>query len=176
MKCFFVKGDYSDADYVSEVIWLSDEEFDRFKPLIDAIGSFQPYITEWQWEYSNWHGEKTPEEIYSQFPKELVREFERKVVNRLSRPEDCYIHTIVEFREMVFTDDALIKGSYQEVMEHRNPETVRKMDDYNRRVQELLVYKRPKDGKNVLSIPFNEMTPEEDKILQEYENLWKEYI
>ena len=115
MRYFFVKGDYNDADYASNVIQLTDEEFDKFKPLIDAIGNFQPYITEWQWEYSNWHGEKTPEETYSQFPKELVKEFERKVVNRLYAPDDCYIHTIVEFRELKFTDEPLIMGEFQEI-------------------------------------------------------------
>ena len=160
MRYFFVKGDYNDGDYASNIIQLSDEEFNKFKPLIDAIGNFQPYITEWQWEYCNWHGEKTPEETYSQFPKELVKEFGRKVINRLYAPDDCYIHTIVEFRELKFTDEPLITGGFQEIDAHRTPETIKKMEDYNKRVQELLAYKRPKDGKNICSIPFKEMTPE----------------
>ena len=63
-----------------------------------------------------------------------------------------------------------------EIEAHRTPETIKKMEDYNKRVQELLAYKRPKDGKNICSIPFKEMTPEENKIYQEYENLWKDYI
>jgi hypothetical protein len=50
------------------------------------------------------------------------------------------------------------------------------MEDHSKRVQELLAYKRSKDGKNICSIPFNEMTPEEDKIYQEYKNLWKDYV
>ena len=176
MRYFFVKGDYNDADYASNIIQLTDEEFNKFKPLIDAIGNFQPYITECQWEYSNWHGEKTPDETYSQFSKELVKEFERKVVNRLHTPDECYIHTIVEFRELKFTDKSLISGEFQEIDAHRTPETIKKMEDYNKRVQELLAYKRPKDGKNICSIPFKEMTPEENKIYQEYENLWKDYV
>ena len=176
MRYFFVKGDYNDADYASNIIQLTDEEFVKFKPLIDAIGSFQPYITEWQWEYSNWHGEKTPEETYSQFPEELVKEFERKVVNRLYAPDECYIHTIVEFRELKFTDEPLITGGFQEIKAHRTLETIKKMEDHSKRVKELLTYKRPKDGKNICSIPFKEMTPDENKIYQEYKNLWKDYV
>ena len=96
MRYFFVKGDYNDADYASNIIQLTDEEFDKFKPLIDAIGSFQPYITEWQWEYSNWHGEKTPEETYSQFPEELVKEFERKVLEFIDESSQKILESLKE--------------------------------------------------------------------------------
>ena len=50
------------------------------------------------------------------------------------------------------------------------------MEDHSKRVKELLAYKRPKDGKNICSIPFKEMTPDENKIYQEYKNLWKDYV
>jgi hypothetical protein len=82
----------------------------------------------------------------------------------------------VEFRELKFTDEPLITGGFQEIEAHRTPETIKKMEDYNKRVKELLAYKRPKDGKNICSIPFKEMTPKEDKIYQEYKNLWKDYV
>ena len=176
MKYFYVEGDYNDADYIGRLIELSDEQFESFKPLIKAINEFQPYITEYGWEHHNWNGENCCEEVYSQFSKELLDEFDSEVICRLHVMDDCYIHTITKFIEVSIVGEPLIVGGYHEIMNKRTPETIRKMEEYQRRSNEICSYRRPSDGKSLCSIPFNEMTEEENKLMEEYDNLWKEYV
>ena len=40
---------------------------------------------------------------------------------------------------------------------------------------EITSYKRPKDGKGLTSIPFNEMNDYENELIERLHNLWKKY-
>ena len=182
MKYFYIKGDYNDADYSSAIVQLTEEEFERFKPIIEAINNFQPYMTRIDWEYCNWNGyrpdlgDKSYKEIYSQFPEELLEEFAEKVVWDIPCPEYVdQVHSIVEFREIALVGDNLINGGYHAIRQHRTPETIRKMEEYQRRYNKISSYKRKSDGKSLNCIPFNEMTKEESELCEIMNNLWKEY-
>lgn len=42
MRSFYVEVDTNDADYVGRLATMSNEEFERFKPLIEKIKNFKP--------------------------------------------------------------------------------------------------------------------------------------
>ena len=44
MKHFFVEVDTNDADYVGKIVEVEDESAEKFKPLIEKIKNFKPYI------------------------------------------------------------------------------------------------------------------------------------
>ena len=74
-------GDFNDADYGKNIISIDQETFDKFKPFIDAINNFTPYVQRHQIggiDYDNWEpyrpdlGEIEIEEKYPQFSKEYI--------------------------------------------------------------------------------------------------------
>jgi hypothetical protein len=88
--------DTNDADYLTEVSEISESDLNKIKPLIEAIKKFKPYTgkttgtyagRDWDHHHNYPHGnaeytprldlgEKPPEEIYPQFPKELHELFQ----------------------------------------------------------------------------------------------------
>ena len=42
MRSFYIAVDINDGDYVSHLVTISNEEFERFKPLIEKIKQFKP--------------------------------------------------------------------------------------------------------------------------------------
>lgn len=80
-----VKVDMRDADYSVAINDITEEELDRFRPLIKAISEFKPYEDDsGSIHYSNcpygeccrdWQGDKTIEEIYPDFDEDLIQEF-----------------------------------------------------------------------------------------------------
>ena len=44
MKHFYVEVDTNDADYVGKLIEVEDASAEKFKPLIEKIKQFKPYI------------------------------------------------------------------------------------------------------------------------------------
>lgn len=84
-----IVADTNDADYVTEVSKISDDELNKILPLIKAIKNFKPYTvkvrgTNWthghnfpDGEYSPRTdlGEKTINEIYSEFSEETIETF-----------------------------------------------------------------------------------------------------
>lgn len=177
MRTFLVTVDYNDADYVSDICTISEEDFQRFLPLIEAIENFKPYIYKFGVCYCNWDGpradlyEKSAEELYSQFSPELINDF-RSAFLSIHNPEEAYgatFHTIVNIQEIQL-GKRYVNGEYQNIKD-RNKEQV---DEYYREHNRLYSYKR-KDGKALNCIPFKEMTPEENQMIKEASNLWRKY-
>lgn len=93
-KYIRVVGDTNDADYVSTFLEIDFADFYRFLSLIEAIKNFKEYEgisasgSKWTHRH-NWPrgeyspredlGEKTVEEIYSQFSEDLILDFEEYV-------------------------------------------------------------------------------------------------
>lgn len=91
MPQIHIKVDTNDADYSTAVSIISQEDLDIIKPLIEAIKNFKPYKGEPMdsgrvythsnnWPYGECcredMGEKTPEEIYSDFDEEVIEIFQ----------------------------------------------------------------------------------------------------
>ena len=72
---------------------------------------------------------------------------------------------------MLVLEDILCSRTHEYVMEREKE----KIEAYQKEYAKLMGYKRAKDGMPLNSIPFNEMTPEETKLLEEADNLWKKY-
>ena len=82
MKTLAVIIDTNDADYITRIIDVDEEDLERFLPLIEKIKNFKPYTVEyegrytpsWSWSFSNNFpigdclrddlGEKHPKELY----------------------------------------------------------------------------------------------------------------
>ena len=182
MKKLLIIADYNDGDYVKDVVKIEDEVFEKFLPLIKAINDFEPYVAKCSF-YNivthNWMsnredlGEKNIYETYSQFPQEYIDEFIDVFMSGLSSPyDDCTFHTIVEISDVI-TEEKYVNysRSYDSVEKKYNEKVRGFINEY----RELSNYKRPKDGKRISSIPFSEMTPEENEIIEKMHNLWKKY-
>lgn len=79
-----IKADTNDADYIESTNVISQEELDRFMPLINAIKKFKPYKSKGRTHYHNFPvgeccredmGEKSIQEIYSKINEDIVDEF-----------------------------------------------------------------------------------------------------
>ena len=183
MMKLFIVADYNDADYSKDLIEISEEEFNKFKPLIDAINNFEPYVCRHKYgdvAYHNWEspredlGELSLYDTYPQFSHELIDEFNEKFLGGLNNPESDYgggFHTIVSLRN-VLTNEVYINGDYL-VIRSRIPEKVKA---YQKEQRQICSYCRKSDGKSLGSIPFSEMTEEEKELIDRSNNLWKKYI
>lgn len=99
-----IRVDTNDADFDTSINKISEEELNKFRPLIAAIKKFKPYKTKKNdWEdkhHHNWPkgeclredlGEKSPYELYPEFSEELIEEFEDEW---LPSGSDWGFHTI----------------------------------------------------------------------------------
>lgn len=181
MRHFYVVCDYNDGDLSSGIVSITEEEYNKFKPIIEAIVNYEPYVCRYKYaniDYSNWMssrpdlGEKTVYEKYPQFSPELLDEFNEKMLD-IPNPESEYVngfHTVEKIQE-VFFGDTLLDDSVLSISKRDTPKCKAFLKERNR----LYNYKRKSDGKNIMSIPFSEMTEEELKIINKLDNLWKEY-
>jgi hypothetical protein len=108
-----VRGDSNDADFVTEITPITQEELDKFAPLFEALNNFQPYkgLTSVEAHVSpqsehnhdnNWPkgeygyrsdlGEKSITELYG----ELAEEFDEKFVPDGGESNGYSLHDIVE--------------------------------------------------------------------------------
>ncbi len=85
-----ITADPNDADYITEVSNISDEDLEKIRPLIAAIKAFKSYkvkVNGMSWTHSHnypWGensprddlGEKEPREIYKGFDEEVFQIFE----------------------------------------------------------------------------------------------------
>ena len=179
-RTLLIEADYNDADIARNIIVISEEDFQKFLPLMKAINEFKPYIGKFGGvRYHNWksnhyrEGDKTPYLIYNQFPKELIDEFDEEVMGQLVNPEECYgavFHTIVNIQEVVLGEQ-FVNGNHRQI-EARNKNII---DDYYKEYQKIYSYRRASDGKSLNCIPFSEMTEEENQLLEKSRNLWIQY-
>lgn len=182
MKTLLIIADYNDGDYVKDVIRIEDDIFEKFLPLMKAINNFEPYVCRHRMGLicdHNWIspredlGEKNIYETYPQFTPEYIDEFIDIFTSGLYPPyDDCACHTIIEISDVI-TDEKYVdwKQDWEACEKRYNDKVKGFINEYNK----LSNYKRPSDGKNICSIPFNKMTPEETAIINEMNNLWKKY-
>ena len=176
MRHFLVVADYNDADYVSGVVAITDEEFEKFLPLMEAINDYQPYIYKHGVCYNNWDAnrpdlyEKTAEQKYPQFSPELIDEFREKFLSMHNPAEDygCSgFHSIISIQEVTL-GNVYVKGAYSDVRD-RQKEMV---EEYYRRERELYGRGTPRD---LYSMQPKYMTKEEKERCDKAWNLWLDY-
>ena len=186
MKLLLV-ADYNDADYIEHVVEITEEQFNKFKPLINAIENFQPYIRHSRFggiDSHNWEsprqdlGDLTIYEKYNQFSEDYIDEFIDVFFSGMpNMVEDVFdnsitgYHTIVKL-ENLKTDEVYIESNYQKMRDRRSQKCL----DYEEEQRRIYSYKRPKDGKPLNSIPFNEMTKEEKELIDSLDTLWMKYV
>lgn len=127
-----VRGDYNDADFATKITPITQEELDKFLPLIKALKKFKPYKAftksdhpidkpmEWDHDH-NWPrgeygcrqdlGEKTVTELYG----DLAEEFDEEYVPNGGEQSGYSLHTIVEIfvvklDQKLFTNSNHYKG------------------------------------------------------------------
>ena len=182
MKKLYIKADFNDADYGYCLVTISKEVFERLLPVMKAIDNFEPYVARHSYggvDYSNWKshredlGQLPLEEKYPGIDKSLLHEFADTFVSPIPVPEEgCEEwgpHTIVSIVDVV-TDEVYI--STEGLHSRRNDKVKGFLEEHAR----LHSYKRKSDGKALHSIPFAEMTEEENRLIEETRNLWKKYI
>lgn len=178
----YITADFNDGDYGNILIDIDGNTFNKFKPLIDAINKFQPYIRHDEFggvDYHNWNscrqdlGELSLYEKYNQFDKNLIDEFNKIFIWPIPTPfagmEGELPHTIVSIKDVITDIEYInIDGLYQRY----DDKILSYFDELNR----ICSYKRKSDGKSLCSIPYAEMTDYENQLIQEKDNLWKKYI
>ena len=182
MKKLYITGDFNDADYGNALIVVEDSVFEKFKPLIEAINKFEPYVRRDSFggiDYHNWKsyrddlGEISIYEKYPQFDKEYIDEFREIFINPIPvhccGMEDSEPHTIESLVDVI-TDEVYIDAS--DLHQRHND----KVKAYLKEVQKIYSYRRKSDGKYIHSIPFSEMTEEENALIERKNNLWEKYI
>jgi hypothetical protein len=183
MKKLYITADFNDADYGYLLVKIDEETFERLLPMINAINNYEPYVRRSSFggiDRDNWEsyrvdlGEIPLEEKYSHIDKNLFEEFKEIFIDPIPVPEEgCDElggpHTIVELVDVV-TDEVLIstKDKYT-----RHTEKTKAYED---ELQEIYSYCRKSDGKPLHSIPFKEMTEEENELIERKNNLWKKYV
>ena len=180
MKKIYITGDFNDADYSNVLIEVEDSVFAKFKPLIEAINNFEPYIRRSSFggiDYQNWSsyredlGEISIHEKYPQFSEDYIDEFREIFIYPI--PVHCYgredsePHTIVSLKDVI-TDEVYINSN------ESRTRLSDKVEAYLKEVSEIYSYRR-RDGKYLNSIPFKEMTKEEWALIERKNNLWKKY-
>ena len=182
MKKLYITGDFNDADYGNALIVVEDSVFEKFKPLIEAINNFEPYIrrSSSAWiDYHNWEnyredlGEISIYEKYPQFSESYIEEFREIFISPIpvhnQGAEDSEPHTIVSLIDVI-TDEVYIDTS--DLHQRHNDKVKAYLDE----VEEIYSYHRKSDGKCIHSIPYSEMTDEENALIERKRNLWKKYI
>ena len=182
MKKLLIIADYNDGDYVKDVVRVEDDVFEKFLPLMKAINNFEPYVRRSSFGgicAHNWIspredlGEKNIYETYPQFTPEYIDEFIDIFTSGLYPPyDDCACHTIIEISDVVADEMCVNWNQDWQNIQKRYPE---KVWGYINERNKITDYKRPSDGKELCSIPFNEMTEYENKLIEKLDNLWKDY-
>ena len=183
MKKLYITADYNDADYGHYWVTVTDEVFEKFLPVIEAINKFEPYVRRSSFggiDYSNWEsyrmdlGELSLTEKYPHIGESLLNEFAEFFVNPIPVPEEGVPelgpHTIVSLVDVV-TDEVYIDTTDKYEYSKLND----KAKGYLEEKAKLYSYKRS-DGTPLHSIPYAKMTEEENRMIEEVHNLWKKYI
>jgi hypothetical protein len=115
-----VRGDYNDADFVTDITPITQKQLDRLLPLFEAIKNFKPYMgchedddksdpKNYTWKHDhNWGvgeygyrkdlGAKSIYELYQSedISKDLIQEFQEEYVPNGGEQAGYSLHTIVE--------------------------------------------------------------------------------
>ena len=134
MRKLLIVADYNDADYSKDVIKIEDDVFEKFRPMLDAINNFKPYVCRY------WCG-------------------------------GIAEHNWESSREDLVTDELYVDYDPWEI-ENRYDSKVK---GYLNEESEITSYRRPSDGKPLNSIPYSEMTKEENELIEKLHSLWKKY-
>ena len=182
MKKLYITADFNDADYGHLLVRIDEETFERLLPVINAINNYEPYVRRSDFggvDRDNWEsyrvdlGELPLEEKYSHIDKKLLEEFKEIFIDPIPVPEegceDLGPHTIESLIDVV-TDEKYIDTEF---LHSRHTE---KTKAYEEELNEIYSYRRKSDGKPFHSIPYKEMTEEENELVRRKRNLWKKYV
>jgi hypothetical protein len=118
MKYISITIDTNDADYVTLMTKITDDEVAKFMPLIEAIKNFKPYTAVYESQLSqkwthghNWPnneyapredlGEKTVEDIYKGIKPELIHEFMEYVPAGSHSIKSITLYEVSEVKELL---------------------------------------------------------------------------
>lgn len=175
-RTFLVTIDANDGDYQSNIVSITDEEFEKFLPLIRAINEFKPYVTYFGVDHSNFrdgellrsdYGEMSPEQLYG-VSEEMIGEFSCAFLNFGT---DYGMHSIINIQE-VFLGERFIYGDYES--QKKKIDADPSIQEYYKKTTEYRNY-ITKVGKPLNSTPFADMTAEELVLCRRMQNLWKCY-
>lgn len=76
MKKLYVAADTNDADYVYRMSDITDEEIEKFKPIIEAVKKTTPRHN---WPDNEWDNEIYVD-LYPEFDEDLLVEFRERFV------------------------------------------------------------------------------------------------
>ena len=187
MKILLIVADYNDADYSKDVIKIKNSVFKKFRPMLDAINNFKPYVCRYRCGIiadHNWEspredlGQKNLYETYPQFSKEYIDEFKEVFMSGLCNPEAEYnggiFHTIVKVKNLV-TGKLYVNYDRWE-MQNRYDDKVKGFLNEEAEIKdEIDSYRRPSDGTPLIFIPYSEMTKEEYRLAMRLNCLWEKY-
>ena len=91
----FIQADTNDADYVNQTTVITEEDLQRFKPLIEAIAKNSKKHTH-NWEVGEYARGPSPTEMYPQINEDLIQEFSENCVP--FGAEGVGTHTIVKIQ------------------------------------------------------------------------------
>lgn len=126
-KYLLVESDHNDADYMSRLEPISDEDLETLRPVFKAIKNFKPYTNYYDQKQHdikgtvkkvishhrhNWPrgeycyrpdmGEKSVEEIYPNLTEDQIGLFEEEF---LETSENGDVHTVESIRLLTVTED-----------------------------------------------------------------------
>lgn len=95
-----IVADTNDADYVSQVSVIAQEDLDRFMPVIEAIRDTD---NQHNWETNEYSHGPRPESAYAELGEDLVEEFNESFVPY----GEHGVHTIavIQIRELIVLSD-----------------------------------------------------------------------
>jgi hypothetical protein len=71
-----IKADTNDADYITDRTEITKGDLERLTPLIEAISKTKRH----NWVTSEYSDDEPPKSMYSQFPEDLIEEFQEYVL------------------------------------------------------------------------------------------------
>lgn len=116
MRSFYIEVDTNDADYVGHLVTVPNEEFERFKPLIEKIKKFEPYKSEHDgFTYVHHHNFPSYEGFRGRFGEKSVCELydiDEDTLDDFINTFELYggeygFHTIIKIQEVTLGEEIL---------------------------------------------------------------------
>jgi len=184
MVRIYTTCDWNDGDTCSELVEVSEETFNRFKPLIDAINNYKPYLTHNSYASvvcNNWR-DRTDEgylllcQKYPGFDNgtesdDFFCEFEDTFFPYPPEYAAEYGFHTIDSMKNIDTGELYIDFDYWKIYERRSE----KIRQYEEERAKIYAYKNKK-GISLDSIRYNEMNEHEIALINKAHDLWIDYV